>query len=114
MSAAAKCMAEHAALTPVTLAGEAFLLDPAGVALHPESGSLVVADLHLEKAAHFAAYGQMLPPYETRDTLRRLITLVEAHGPRRIICLGIVFTIRTAAYRQMLRRSLQSLRRGGS
>jgi len=91
MSATAKGKVEHAALTPVTLAGEAFLLDPAGVALHPESGSLVVADLHLEKASHFAAYGQMLPPYETRDTLRRLTTLVKAHAPRRIICLGDSF-----------------------
>lgn len=34
--------------------------------------TLVVADLHLEKGSSYAARGQMLPPYDTRETLRRL------------------------------------------
>ena len=33
--------------------------------------ALVVADLHLEKGSSFARRGQMLPPYDTRETLAR-------------------------------------------
>ena len=30
---------------------------------------LVVADLHLEKGSSFARRGQMVPPYDTHETL---------------------------------------------
>ena len=33
---------------------------------------LLVADLHLEKFSSFARRGQMLPPYDTGLTLKRL------------------------------------------
>ena len=42
---------------------------------------LVVADLHLEKGSSYAARGQMLPPYDTRETLRRLAAEVAALVP---------------------------------
>ena len=37
----------------------------------PAKTRLIVADLHLEKGSAFAARGQMLPPYDTRETLRQ-------------------------------------------
>lgn len=53
--------------------------------------TLVVADLHLEKGSSYAAYGQMLPPYDTRETLRRLEVEVDALAPAVVILLGDTF-----------------------
>jgi hypothetical protein len=53
--------------------------------------ALVVADLHLEKGSSYAARGQMLPPYDTRETLRRLAAEVEALAPAVVILLGDTF-----------------------
>jgi DNA ligase-associated metallophosphoesterase len=53
--------------------------------------ALVVADLHLEKGSAYAARGQMLPPYDTRETLRRLAAEVEALAPATVILLGDTF-----------------------
>ena len=50
--------------------------------------SLVVADAHFEKGSAFAARGQLLPPYDTGETLARLEHEVEALTPRRIVFLG--------------------------
>lgn len=77
--------------TPCTLAGADLLLHPAGVAFHGGTGTLVVADLHLEKATAFAARGQMLPPYETLESLRRLTRVTQEFLPRRLVLLGDSF-----------------------
>ena len=53
--------------------------------------ALVVADLHLEKGSSYAARGQMLPPYDTRETLRRLAAEVAALTPAMVILLGDSF-----------------------
>lgn len=53
--------------------------------------ALVVADLHLEKGSSYAARGQMLPPYDTRETLRRLAAEVEALAPAMVVLLGDTF-----------------------
>jgi uncharacterized protein len=53
--------------------------------------ALVVADLHLEKGSSYAARGQMLPPYDTRETLRRLAAEVAALAPAVVILLGDTF-----------------------
>jgi len=53
--------------------------------------TLVVADLHLEKGSSYAARGQMLPPYDTRETLDRLEAEVAALSPAAVILLGDTF-----------------------
>jgi DNA ligase-associated metallophosphoesterase len=53
--------------------------------------ALVVADLHLEKGSSYAARGQMLPPYDTRETLGRLADEVAALAPATVILLGDTF-----------------------
>ncbi|MBL8556964.1 MAG: metallophosphoesterase, partial [Phenylobacterium sp.] len=58
--------------------------------------ALVVADLHLEKGSSYAARGQMLPPYDTRETLRRLAAEVAATTPRVVVLLGDTFHDRKA------------------
>ena len=73
------------------VAGAAVMLRPSGALWLEAEGCLVVADLHLEKGSSYAARGQMLPPYDTRETLGRLEAEVEALTPRVVILLGDTF-----------------------
>ena len=57
----------------------------------PSERALVAGDLHLEKGSAYAARGQLLPPYDTAETLTRLEAEVEALAPRLIILLGDSF-----------------------
>lgn len=57
----------------------------------PAEATLFVADLHLEKASHYAARGQLLPPHATAETLATLIAAVEQTGAQRLVCLGDSF-----------------------
>jgi uncharacterized protein len=67
------------------------LADASGALYWPETETLAVADLHLEKGSAFAANGTPLPPYDSRETLRRLSAVLRRHRPRRVICLGDSF-----------------------
>ncbi len=69
-------------------AGHELALGQARALYWPAERTLLVADLHLEKASWFAARGQMLPPYDSRDTLERLADAVRITGARRVITLG--------------------------
>lgn len=72
-------------------AGERIDLLAQGALFFRARGMMAAADLHLEKAAAFAARGQMLPPYETMETLNRLEGIVAAMRPRQLILLGDSF-----------------------
>lgn len=74
-----------------TIADAPVIIDPAGALFLPESRTLVVADLHLEKASAFARRGMLLPPYDTGATLLHLATLILRRNPRRVISLGDSF-----------------------
>ncbi|MCK8785103.1 ligase-associated DNA damage response endonuclease PdeM [Roseomonas sp. NAR14] len=76
---------------PFHLGGERLMLDPAGALFWPARRTLVVADLHLEKASAYAARGQLLPPYDTRDTLERLAPILRRYRPARLVALGDSF-----------------------
>jgi DNA ligase-associated metallophosphoesterase len=73
------------------IAGEEVLVDPAGALWLPQSRTLVVSDLHLEKSSSFARRGMFLPPYDTAATLMALAALVLRRNPRCIISLGDSF-----------------------
>jgi uncharacterized protein len=62
--------------------------DCVGALYWPEEGLLAVADLHLEKGSSFARRGQLLPPYDTTETLARLARLIAHYAPRSVIALG--------------------------
>ena len=83
----------------LTLAGEATRLLPSGALVLTARAVLVVADLHLEKGSAFARRGQLLPPLDTRETLRRLALDVQAEAPRQILFLGDAFRDREASRR---------------
>lgn len=57
----------------------------------PAEQALIVADLHLEKGSFYAARGQFLPPFDTRQTLARLQAEVALLAPAQIVLLGDTF-----------------------
>ncbi len=74
-----------------SFAGETLVPLASGALFWPAQATLLVADLHLEKASHFARKGWLLPPHATAETLAALIDAVEASGATRLICLGDSF-----------------------
>ena len=72
-------------VTTLGVAGVAMVADLSGVLFWEEQSLLVVSDLHLEKGSSFATRGVLLPPYDTRTTLRRMTALIDAYAPARVI-----------------------------
>src|SRR5690606_26028998 len=68
--------------------GEEFVLTKARALYWPRESALLVADLHLEKASFFARHGQLLPPYDSRETLERVALAIRETGARRVYTLG--------------------------
>jgi DNA ligase-associated metallophosphoesterase len=68
--------------------GVTAVCDPLGGLYLPETGMLVVSDLHLEKGAAFARRGMMLPPYDTLATLNILSAVVARYDPKVVVSLG--------------------------
>lgn len=75
-------------MVPFSFAGQEFRLGEGRALWWPAENALLVADLHLEKASFFARYGQMLPPYDSRETLERIARAISETGARRVFCLG--------------------------
>ncbi|WP_419254868.1 ligase-associated DNA damage response endonuclease PdeM [Caulobacter sp. ErkDOM-YI] len=76
----------------IELAGASVMLRGSGALWLEVERTLVVADLHFEKGSSYAArFGQMLPPYDTRETLDRLDREMAALSPARLIFLGDSF-----------------------
>ena len=73
---------------PMEFAGEELVLTSGHALYWPREQALLVADLHLEKGSWYAKQGQMLPPYDSRETLERIADAVKATGARRVITLG--------------------------
>lgn len=73
---------------PFDFAGQEWAFADARALYWPREQALLVADLHLEKASFYASHGQMLPPYDSRETLERLALAIRATGARRVLCLG--------------------------
>lgn len=81
------------------LAGNAALLRASGALWLEDVRALIVADLHLEKGSAYACRGQLLPPYDTRETLTRLSGEVAALDPRTVVLLGDSFHDRASESR---------------
>lgn len=69
---------------PFRFAGQEWWLGQSRAVYWPAQQALLVADLHLEKASWFAQTGQMLPPYDSRETLERLVQAQQVTGARQI------------------------------
>jgi DNA ligase-associated metallophosphoesterase len=69
-------------------------------ALHlPSERTVLLSDLHLEKASAYAGRGVFLPPYDTRVTLAAAALALAAFQPRRVIAMGDSFHDRHGAAR---------------
>ena len=89
-------------------AARPFVADPSGALYWPSEDALIVADLHLEKGSAFAERGQMLPPYDTRETLAALAAADRPlPAPSTVIALGDSLHESTASAR-IGRRSSRS------
>lgn len=75
-------------MVPLSFASQELVLTEGHALYWPAERTLLVADLHLEKASFYARHGQMLPPYDSRATLERVADAVKATGARRVITLG--------------------------
>ncbi len=71
--------------------GVELVTDCDGVVFWPAEQALLVADLHLEKGSSFARRGQLLPPYDTMATLKRLAICIDKWQPKKVIALGDSF-----------------------
>ena len=76
---------------PHSFAGEVWHVLDHKALYWPRERALLVADLHLEQASFFATHGQMLPPYDSRETLERVALAIRATGAQRLYCLGDSF-----------------------
>ena len=72
----------------VRVAGVWVQLLPSGALFIEAERTLVCGDLHLEKGSAYARRGQLLPPFDTRETLRRLADDAARMDPARIVLLG--------------------------
>lgn len=75
----------------ILVMGERLTCDWSGCLYWEKEDTFIVSDLHLEKGSSFAKRGVMMPPYDTSETLKRLIARVEHFKPKRIISLGDSF-----------------------
>jgi DNA ligase-associated metallophosphoesterase len=66
-----------------------------------------VADLHFEKGTAAAARGQLVPPWDTRETLAVLAALIRKYGPRTVVALGDSFHDAKGASRLLARDQAQ-------
>jgi DNA ligase-associated metallophosphoesterase len=75
-------------MVPLSFAGEEFAIVQERALYWPREQALLVADLHLEKASFYARHGQLLPPYDSRETLERVAAAIRDTGARRVYTLG--------------------------
>ena len=75
-------------MVPFSFAGQEFALVQGRALYWARERALLVADLHLEKASFYARFGQMLPPYDSRETLERIALAIRETGARRVFTLG--------------------------
>jgi len=81
------------------VAGREAGLRPSGALWLEDVRTLVVSDLHFEKGSSYAARGQLLPPFDTRETLTRLEAEVQALAPATLVLLGDSFHDRRSVER---------------
>lgn len=75
----------------IPVAGETLIPLPDRALLWPRERSLIVADVHLGKAAAFRRAGVPVPSGATRNDLARLDVLIAEHAPQRLLVLGDLF-----------------------
>lgn len=91
MAEPARTLPQSHSPTIIEIAGVALEALPEGALWWGDEGLLIVADLHFEKGSSFARRGQLIPPYDTAETLARLARLIERFDPAGVLALGDSF-----------------------
>ncbi|MFJ7008482.1 ligase-associated DNA damage response endonuclease PdeM [Pseudomonas putida] len=81
---------------PIKHCGQALWLLPDKAVYWPARRALLVADVHIGKAANYRALHQPVPRGTTQATLARLDALLASHDCERLIILGDFLHARTA------------------
>jgi uncharacterized protein len=84
------------------LHGESLVLLPERALLWERTGTLIVADAHLGKAAAFRAAAIPMPGGTTTEALSRLTLALEKTGARRLLLLGDFFHAKSGRASQTL------------
>lgn len=88
---------------PIDIAGEPLWLLPERAIWWPAQRMLLVADVHIGKAAAFRALGQPVPSGTTGDNLERLQSLVQRYRADELTILGDFLHARAARTASVLR-----------
>ena len=75
----------------IILGGRRLVVRASGAVWWPAERLLAFADLHFEKGSSYARHGQLLPPYDTRETLLRMTAEIDRLDPVTVVCLGDSF-----------------------
>ena len=68
------------------------ILDMMKAAYLPKSQTLLVADLHFEKASYLQEAGNVvLPAYDTQETISKLKDIIGVYNPQHVVALGDSF-----------------------
>lgn len=86
-----KCPAEKPANSILDTGHELLELSPLRGVFRPKTKDLIIADLHLGKAAHFRKHGIPVPSLIQDADLNRLSLLIEEFAPSRLIIAGDMF-----------------------
>ena len=78
-------------MTRATIQGQTFILHPFKGIFWEEEQCMLIADLHLGKAAHFRKAGIPVPPGVSDANWDRLISLLFDFKPGRVLFLGDLF-----------------------
>lgn len=84
-------------LQSLSFAGQTLDLLPQRAVFWRQTGALLLADLHLGKAAAFRRAGLAVPEGDNQSTLQRVDALINAWQPRTLILLGDILHASLAA-----------------
>ena len=68
-----------------------FQISKEGVLFWFEKKIAIISDLHLEKGSGYAPTGQFIPPYDSEETLKKLLNSTKQYDIKKIILLGDTF-----------------------
>ena len=68
----------------IDFTGRKMILHPSGSIFWPDQATLIVGDLHFEKASWYHSSGQFLPPFDSSETLKKLETVMSEFLPKRL------------------------------
>ena len=80
-----------------------FQISKEGILFWFDKQIAIIADLHLEKGSSFVPSGQFLPPYDSEETLIKLLDIIKKHNIQKVILLGDTFHDKNAVSRMSKR-----------